>query len=388
MGRYDDYYNYYPPSLTKAELNARAQGMAAKLAKKLGHPLQPVCIEGTKIAKTFWGKAWCDNIGTYQDNENRLPRGRSYVRSGSVIDLAVDPGYIAAWVAGSGSKPYEVEIKVAPLNNEQKERIRNACTAQPLSMLDLLQGKLPAPVLEMFRSGPDGIFPRLNELKLYCSCPDSSSLCKHLAAVLYGVGHRLDEKPELLFTLRGLDINSLVETSAGNAQAALTAPPETELGDADLSAVFGIDLAPADTMPSPTLARPEKPDKPLPPMTYSAGDCDTRPWGSWLVMDSMPRSVVKKLTILPGQRLSLQSHRHRSELWTVVEGIAAVQCDDNHYKLHPGEQVFLPKGCRHRLANTSEAPVTVIEIQFGNILSEEDIERYSDDYGRGTEWRA
>ena len=133
---------------------------------------------------------------------------------------------------------------------------------------------------------------------------------------------------------------------------------------------------------------PEKPDKPLPPMTYSAGDCDTRPWGSWLVMDSMPRSVVKKLTILPGQRLSLQSHRHRSELWTVVEGIAAVQCDDNHYKLHPGEQVFLPKGCRHRLANTSDAPVTVIEIQFGNILSEEDIERYSDDYGRGTEWRA
>lgn len=264
MGRYDDYYNYYPPSLTKAELNARAQVMAAKLAKKLGHPLQPVCIEGTKIAKTFWGKAWCDNIGTYQDNENRLPRGRSYVRSGSVIDLAVDPGYIAAWVAGSGSKPYEVEIKVAPLSNEQKERIHNACTAQPLSMLDLLQGKLPAPVLEMFRSGPDGIFPRLNELKLYCSCPDSSSLCKHLAAVLYGVGHRLDEKPELLFTLRGLDINSLVETSAGNAQAALTAPPETELGDADLSAVFGIDLAPADTMPSLTLARPEKPAKPKP----------------------------------------------------------------------------------------------------------------------------
>ena len=264
MGRYDDYYNYYPPSLTKAELNARAQVMAAKLAKKLGHPLHPVCIEGTKIAKTFWGKAWCDNIGTYQDNENRLPRGRSYVRSGSVVDLAVDPGCIAAWVAGSGSKPYEVEIKVAPLSNEQKERIRNACTAQPLSMLDLLQGKLPAPVLEMFRSGPDGIFPRLNELKLYCSCPDSSSLCKHLAAVLYGVGHRLDEKPELLFTLRGLDINSLVETSAGNAQAALTAPPETELGDADLSAVFGIDLAPADTMPSPTLARPEKPAKAKP----------------------------------------------------------------------------------------------------------------------------
>lgn len=127
---------------------------------------------------------------------------------------------------------------------------------------------------------------------------------------------------------------------------------------------------------------PEKPERELPPMTYKAGDTDTRPWGSWLVMDAMPRSVVKKLTILPGNRLSLQRHRHRSELWTVVDGSAYVQCDNQYFALRAGEQIFLPKGCMHRLSNVSDAPVTVIEIQFGNILSEEDIERFNDDYGR------
>lgn len=127
---------------------------------------------------------------------------------------------------------------------------------------------------------------------------------------------------------------------------------------------------------------PEQQEKELEPMPYKAGDADTRPWGSWLVMDAMPRSVVKKLSILPGHRISLQRHRHRSELWTVVDGTASVQCDRQHYTLRAGEQIFLPKGCLHRLSNETDAPVTVIEIQFGNILSEEDIERFNDDYGR------
>lgn len=129
---------------------------------------------------------------------------------------------------------------------------------------------------------------------------------------------------------------------------------------------------------------PEAPDKELPPMTYKAGDSDIRPWGSWLVMDAMPRSVVKKLTILPKNRLSLQRHRHRSELWTVVEGVASVQCDRQMFTLRAGEQIFLPKGCMHRLSNSTDHPVIVIEIQFGNILSEEDIEQFDDDYGRGS----
>ena len=118
------------------------------------------------------------------------------------------------------------------------------------------------------------------------------------------------------------------------------------------------------------------------PQNYKAGQFDERPWGRWLVMDVMSRSVVKKLTVDPGKRISLQRHRYRSERWMVVDGTAAVQCDGQLYHIGPGEQIFLPKGCLHRLGNDTEKPVTVIEIQFGEVLSEDDIERFTDDYGR------
>lgn len=118
------------------------------------------------------------------------------------------------------------------------------------------------------------------------------------------------------------------------------------------------------------------------PQNYRAGQSDVRPWGRWLVLDVMPRTVVKKLEVAPGMRISLQRHRHRSERWMVLEGVATVQCDSQVYKIGPGEQVYLPKGCLHRLGNEEHQPVVIIEIQFGDILSEDDIERFNDDYGR------
>ena len=241
------YNDYFPRSLTKAERREQAAKMAAKITKKKGRQLSPVEVEGIKIAKTFWGKAWCDNIESYEDEDHRLARGRSYVRSGSVIDLVLEPGNITALVAGSASKPYIVEIKVAPLSASQKAHIRSACAAHALSTLDLLQGKMPQPLLEMFRSGPDGIFPTRKELVMNCSCPDWSCPCKHQAAVLYGVGHRLDEKPELLFSLRGLELEEL---AAGAAAADLAAPGASELPGADLASLFGIELAPPDAVPA------------------------------------------------------------------------------------------------------------------------------------------
>lgn len=118
------------------------------------------------------------------------------------------------------------------------------------------------------------------------------------------------------------------------------------------------------------------------PNSYTTGQTDRRPWGTWKVLDVMPHVVVKKLVIDPGRRISLQRHRFRSERWIVVDGVACVQKDGEVIHLNPGEGVFLPQGCMHRLANDSSEPATIIEIQFGELLSEDDIERFNDDYGR------
>lgn len=257
MGRYDD---YYPPYVSMDVRRAQAAAAVAKLSKKLKRELHPVVIEGTAIAKSFWGKAWCENIAKeYASEANRLPRGRSYVRAGAVVDLSMEPGCIKALVQGSRKTPYEVTVQVDPLSEEQKEHIRRACRERALSALDLLQGKMPKALLEFFRSGKEGIFPRCREMEFDCSCPDWESLCKHLAAVLYAVGHRLDEQPELLFSLRGMDIAELV---AETAEVSLNSAPETELGETDLSSMFGIDLAPADMPPTETPLPAQEP-KPL-----------------------------------------------------------------------------------------------------------------------------
>lgn len=264
MGRYDD---YYPPYVSMDDRRAQAAAAVVKLSKKLKRELHPVVIEGTAIAKSFWGKAWCENIAAeYASEANRLPRGRSYVRSGAVVDLTMEPGLIKALVQGSRKTPYEVTIQVAPLSEQQKETIRRTCREQALSALDLLQGKMPKALLEFFSSGKDGIFPRCREMEFDCSCPDWESLCKHLAAVLYAVGHRCDEQPELLFALRGMDIAELV---AETAELSLTSASETELGEADLASMFGIDLAPADMFPTET-PPPAKKTKPAKKVTSAA----------------------------------------------------------------------------------------------------------------------
>src|ERR1044071_1378640 len=105
-----DYWGW-KPYVSVAERWGKALREMAKL-KKQGHPVSPVVIEGRTIVKTFWGKAWCDNLERYSDYANRLPRGRTYVRNGSVIDLQIQPGVIEAYV--SGSELYRVALKVTP----------------------------------------------------------------------------------------------------------------------------------------------------------------------------------------------------------------------------------------------------------------------------------
>ena len=195
------------PYVSAAERRLQALREVDKRRKK-GHVVSPVRVEGRTIVKTFWGKSWCDNLERYSDFANRLPRGRTYVRNGSVIDLQISPGEIKALV--SGSEIYEVAVKVAPVTKARWRSICKDCAGAIDSLIELLQGRLSTGVMERICLRNTGLFPSPKEIKLSCSCPDWAEMCKHVAAVLYGIGARLDQQPELLFRLHGVDEKELI----------------------------------------------------------------------------------------------------------------------------------------------------------------------------------
>src|SRR3954451_19435583 len=197
----------WKPYLSVAERRRRAAGEMEKRSKQ-GHPVSPVIIEGRTIVKTFWGKAWCDNLERYSDFGNRLPRGRTYVRNGSVIDLQIAAGTIHALV--SGSKIYKVAVKVTPVTKARWKAICTDCAGTIDSLVELLQGRFSKGVMERICRQNTGLFPSPKEIKLSCSCPDSAGMCKHVAAVLYGIGARVDQQPELLFRLHKVDEKELI----------------------------------------------------------------------------------------------------------------------------------------------------------------------------------
>ncbi len=229
------------PYVPVAERRAQAEKAMGRLRKK-GMDVQPVVLEGRTIADTFWGRSWCEHLEKFSDYANRLPRGRTYVRNGSVCHLEVGEGKIAAKV--SGSSLYDVDIAVKTLPPKRWKELRALCAGQVGSMLELLQGKISDRVMEVVTDRDKGLFPAPREIRLDCSCPDWADMCKHVAAVLYGVGARLDERPELLFLLRGVDHEDLVSEDAAKAVVAKApARKGRRLDEGSLSRVFGIDLA-------------------------------------------------------------------------------------------------------------------------------------------------
>jgi uncharacterized Zn finger protein len=235
------FYNDYKPYVPVAVRRQRALKEMGKLAKK-GQPIAPVVIEGRAIATTFWGKAWCDNLERYQDFANRLPRGRTYVRNGSVVDLQIAAGQVRARV--SGSALYQVELTIDTVAAPRWKKLVADCAGQIDSLVELLQGRVSRSVMERMCEPAAGLFPEPGQIHLECSCPDFAVMCKHVAATLYGVGARLDQRPELLFTLRAVDQRDLI-ASAGRGLRATARPNAAKLlAGADLSDVFGIELAP------------------------------------------------------------------------------------------------------------------------------------------------
>lgn len=238
--------NRWPEYVSVAQRRRAAASMAKVEAKK-GRALLPVHITGRAIATTFWGKAWCQHLEKFSDYSNRLPRGRTYARNGSVIHLEIDTGSIKAMV--SGSYTYHISIAIKPLPDKKWQALKAQCAGGIDSALELLQGKLSNNVMQTMCDKDNGLFPKPAEIQLNCDCPDWAALCKHLAAVLYGVGARLDQSPELLFVLRGIDYQELISADL----AIDTSATVVQLDDNDLSAIFGIefDTAPdLDTKPA------------------------------------------------------------------------------------------------------------------------------------------
>ena len=236
-----DYYGFRP-YVTVGTRRAQAAREIAKLRKK-GRQTSPVVIEGRTIAVTFWGEAWCDNLERYSDFANRLPRGRTYVRNGSVVDLQVAPGSVTALV--SGSEMYDVKVTVAPVPRPRWKAICTDCSGAIDSLVELLQGRFSTGVMTRLCEEKTGLFPSPKDIIFTCSCPDWASMCKHVAAVLYGIGARLDHQPELLFTLRQVDQQDLIAKAGSDLAKARKRPVGSKVLDSqDLSGMFGIEMAP------------------------------------------------------------------------------------------------------------------------------------------------
>jgi uncharacterized Zn finger protein len=301
----------FRPYVSVARRRANAAREVSRLEKK-GRKTNPVKPMGRKIATTFWGTKWCENLESYSDYSNRLPRGRTYIRNGSVVDLQITPGQIDALVAGR--ELYEVKIKIKPVTAEAWKDVKCRCSGGIGSMVELLQGKLSSSVMQVVTSRDSGLFPGPKEIEMSCSCPDWAGMCKHVAAVLYGVGTRLDEQPEMLFNLRRVDHLELI-AEAGNALGDTTSAAgagETTIAAGDLADVFGIEIE-ATTVKSEAVAaakvdlkasarqpraaaRPAKRKKPARPAARRADK--TSPESP----AKLPRSTRKIVEAAPGMR--------------------------------------------------------------------------------------
>jgi uncharacterized Zn finger protein len=241
MPWYGDDFWVFPSYVSAATKRALAAQALAKLAKKTGRKPEPIIAQRRRaLVTTFWGKAWCDNLERYADFANRLPRGRTYARNGSVVDLVIGKGKVEARVAGS--ELYETTIRMTPMAKTRWRRVVSRCTGKIGSLVGLLRGELSADVMAVLADAREGLFPEPREMTFDCSCPDAADMCKHVAAVLYGVGIRLDDKPALFFTLREVDEAQLLSSATAGAVSRVHSGGGKRIAADKLADVFDIEL--------------------------------------------------------------------------------------------------------------------------------------------------
>jgi uncharacterized Zn finger protein len=254
---YRRYYGF-PRYVSVGEKRAKAQRKLKQLQKK-NPGIRPIVIDGNKLAHTWWGKAWNKNLECYADYSNRIGRGRSYVRHGAVLDLKIEPGKVKALVQGARSNPYKVEIEIKSISKASWKKLKQDSAGELASLQELLDGRFPKALNEIFTAKGKGLFPSPKEIDFSCSCPDWAYMCKHVAATLYGIGTRLDEDPGLFFVLRKAKVEDLISEAVQEKSKKLLKQARHKtarvIEDADLADVFGIELEEA--------AATEKPKRPI-----------------------------------------------------------------------------------------------------------------------------
>ena len=286
------FWSDWAPRKTVAQRRAESARTIRDAARR-GTPMSPVVVVGRAIAHTFWGQAWCDNLERYQDFAYRLDRGRSYVRSGSVIDLKIEAGKVSATV--SGSSLYEITIEIDAVKRDAWRAIQRACAGSIGSRLDLLAGRLSTPVMTRLCADRTGMFPAPSSIRFGCSCPDYASMCKHVAATMYGIGARLDHAPELLFTLRRVSADELLASALSDLPAKPS--PNRVLATGGLAALFGLELAApapkAATKPAPNVVAKSAAKTPAKSVTKPAANAATKAAAQRAVAKPARRAVAR-----------------------------------------------------------------------------------------------
>jgi uncharacterized Zn finger protein len=238
-GGYGDFGEYE----SVAEKRARAAKRLAKLRKENPH-IAPIIIEGRTIARSWWAKAWIRNLESYADYANRIDRGKSYLRYGMVLDLIIEENMVNALVMGSGAKTYGVQVRIEPLSDARVAEIARFCGNRITSTAQLAEGTFPQEFGERFLDQKQGLFPSPREIHFSCTCPDYAYMCKHVAAVLYGIGARFDDDPLLFFKLRSIPTEDLIKRSVDMKMESMLKnarkkTPRT-LRDEDINELFGL----------------------------------------------------------------------------------------------------------------------------------------------------
>lgn len=177
-----------------------------------------------QFGKTWWASQWIAALERLVD-PGRLARGRSYARSGQVLNLDIKPGRVDSRVQGSRPSPYKVQIEIKPLSDKDWERVADVMAQQAIFAAKLLSGEMPQNIEEAFAAAKVNLFPASEgDLKTECSCPDWSNPCKHIAAVYYLLGEQFDADPFLLFRLRGKSKDEIMAMLRARRTAAEPAP--------------------------------------------------------------------------------------------------------------------------------------------------------------------